>query len=159
MFYYPPTALYIREGIPFEINGIQYPANWLNLSTPEQKQELGLEEVITTNMPKNDQYYWVSQQFNEATLTYINTPKDLEDIRKNQINNINQVAYTLLQPTDWYVTRLMERQIPIPADISTYRQSIVDTCNSTINQYKAAISVDEIASIVVVWESEPGKVI
>jgi hypothetical protein len=32
MFYSTTTNTYIQEGTAFEINGIQYPQNWLNLS-------------------------------------------------------------------------------------------------------------------------------
>ena len=45
MFYKAPDQ-YINEGCQFTIDGVTYPANWLNQSTPEQKAALGLEEVI-----------------------------------------------------------------------------------------------------------------
>ena len=32
----------IRQDRPFKHNGIQYPSNWLRLSTPEDKQAIGM---------------------------------------------------------------------------------------------------------------------
>ena len=77
MFYSTTDGQYINEGQAFTIGDVQYPANWLNLSTPEEKLAIGLEEVIATNSPASDIYYWVSSTLDKASLTYTNTPKDL----------------------------------------------------------------------------------
>ena len=57
MFYSSTDGQYIQEGSAFEIAGTQYPSNWLNLSTPEDKSAIGLEEVVATNSPANDKFY------------------------------------------------------------------------------------------------------
>ena len=62
MFYHAETNQYLREGLEFTLDDIQYPANWLNLSTPEEKAALDLVEVITVGERKDDRYYWVSEQ-------------------------------------------------------------------------------------------------
>ena len=79
MFYATKQNKYIVEGTSFELDGVQYPAVWLNQATAEQKAALGLQEVIATDSPKDDRFYWVSEQLNGAELTYINTPKQLDD--------------------------------------------------------------------------------
>ena len=73
MFYYQPTALYIQEGTEFTIDDVQYPPNWLNLSTPEEKEALGLEEVITIGYPANQTYYWVTETLS-LSLIHISEP-------------------------------------------------------------------------------------
>ena len=155
MFYHAKSNQYIQEGTPFSIDGIQYPQNWLNLSTPEQKIELGLEEVVVTNFPKNDQYYWVSQELNGATLTYTNNPKDLDQIKQTAISKIEQIAYTMLLPSDWMVTRFMENGTEIPLEWKIWRESIRKTATDTIALYEAATTVDEIADLQVSWDSDP----
>ena len=45
MFYRQASNQYITEGQSFEIDGTSYPANWLNCSTPQEKEALGLVEV------------------------------------------------------------------------------------------------------------------
>lgn len=155
MFFHAKSNQYIQEGNPFSIDGIQYPSNWLNLSTPEQKAELGLEEVITTNFPKNDQYYWVSQELVGATLSYTNTPKDLDQIKQTAIGKIQQTAYTMLLPSDWMVTRFLENGTEIPSEWKTWRESVRKTATDTIALFEAATTVDEIAELQVAWESDP----
>lgn len=158
MFYCTTTGQYIQEGTAFEINGVQYPANWLNLSTPQEKTDIGLEEVIATNSPANDQYYWVSQELNGATLTYVNIPKDLDTCKANTINQLRNTAYTILLPTDWMVVKSFETSTPIPTDWNTWRQSIRTTCENAITAVNACTNVDELAQLSVTWPKDPNYV-
>jgi hypothetical protein len=75
MFYKAPDQ-YITEGQPFTVDGTQYPANWLNLSTPEDKLTLGLQEVVTVGTREDDKYFWVSETLEGSVRTIVNTPKD-----------------------------------------------------------------------------------
>ena len=97
MWYSTTDGQYIYEGNQFTIGGIEYPANWLNLSTSEEKSAIGLEEVIATNSPANDQYYWVSTELNGASLTYINTPKDLTTVK----SSLDRFLIALLISSGW----------------------------------------------------------
>jgi hypothetical protein len=151
MFYSTTTNTYIQEGTAFEINGIQYPQNWLNLSTPQEKAEIGLEEVIATNSPANQQYYWVSQELNGASLTYINNPKDLDTCKTNAVSQLRNTAYTMLLPTDWMVVKSVETSTPIPTDWNTWRASIRTTCENAITAVNACTNVDELAQLTVIW--------
>jgi hypothetical protein len=158
MFYSTTTNTYIQEGTAFEINGIQYPQNWLNLSTPQEKAEIGLEEVIATNSPANQQYYWVSQELNGATLTYINNPKDLDTCKTNAVSQLRTTAYTMLLPTDWMVVKSVETSTPIPSDWNTWRASIRTTCENAITAVIACTNVDELAQLTVTWPNDPNYI-
>jgi len=160
MFYCTQNQQYIQEGTAFEVNGVQYPANWLNLSTPEQKAELGLEEVIATNQPANQTYYWVSETLSEATLTYTNTPKDLTSVKSTAINQVNQTAYSILLPTDWMVVKAVETSTTVSPSWNTWRQSIRTTATSTVNSIEGATDVDGVATIMgsIVWAKDPDQV-
>lgn len=155
MFYAPSEDKYIVEGNAFELNGIQYPANWLNLSTPEEKSEIGLEEVITVGERKDDRYYWVSESLNGAVLTITSTPKDLETVRKICIDGLRSSAYYLLLPSDWLVTRKQENGKEIPADWSTFRENVRLEAERCVTEAEAATTVDEIAAIVPNWPTDP----
>ena len=159
MFYSTTTNTYIQEGTAFEINGIQYPQNWLNLSTPQEKAEIGLEEVIATNSPANQQYYWVSQELNGASLTYINNPKNLDQCKTNTIAQLRNTAYTMLLPTDWMVVKSVETSTPIPADWNTWRASVRTTCENAITAVNACTNVDELAQLSVTWPHDPNYVV
>jgi hypothetical protein len=158
MFYSTTTNTYIQEGTAFEINGVQYPQNWLNLSTPQEKAEIGLEEVIATNSPANQQYYWVSQELNGATLTYINNPKDLDTCKTNAVSQLRTTAYTMLLPNDWMVVKSVETSTPIPTDWNTWRASIRTTCENAIIAVNACTNVDELAQLTVTWPINPNEV-
>lgn len=157
MFYCTQNQQYIQEGNAFEINGVQYPANWLNLSTPQEKTEIGLEEVVATNSPANDQYYWVSTELSGATLTYINTPKDLTSVKTNAFSTINTTAYSILQPSDWMVVKATETSTPVNADWNTWRASIRATADQTRTAVTSAADVDAVATIMtsIVWPKSP----
>ena len=155
MFYRPESDQYINEGMPFTIDDVQYPANWLNLSTQEDKEALGLEEVITVGERKDDRYYWVSESLNGAVLTITSTPKDLETVRKICIDGLRSSAYYLLFPSDWLVTRKQENGKEIPADWSTFRENVRLEAERCVTEAEAATTVDEIAAIVPNWPTDP----
>ena len=175
MFYATKQDKYIVEGTAFELDGVQYPAVWLNQATAEQKAEIGLEEVIATNAPTDDRFYWVSQELNGAELTYVNTPKQLDDseepdesgklvkttglktVWKEQINN---TVYTLLQPSDYMPSREFETGVPMNADWKAYRAAVREMafqCKSVIDGCK---TVEELEKFVVsiVWPHDPNYV-
>ena len=159
MWYSTTDGQYIYAGNQFTIDGVEYPANWLNLSTAEEKAAIGLEEVIATNSPANDQYYWVSTELNEATLTYVNTPKDLDTVKSNSIAQINQTAYSILLPSDWMVVKSVETGTQVPANWNTWRQSIRTTADTSRTQVAAATDVDEVQTIMgsITWPQDPNQ--
>lgn len=160
MFYCTQNQQYIQEGTAFEVNGVQYPSNWLNLSTPEEKASLGLEEVVATNQPQNQTYYWVSETLNGAELTYTNTPKDLTSVKSTAINQVNQTAYSILLPTDWMVVKAVETSTTVAPSWNSWRQSIRTTATSTVNSIEGATDVDGVATIMgsIVWAKDPDQV-
>lgn len=160
MFYSTTTNSYIQEGTPFEINGVQYPANWLNLSTPEEKSSLGLEEVVATNQPQNQTYYWVSETLDGASLTYTNTPKDLVSVKTTALSQINATAYSILLPTDWMVVKAFETSTLINPAWNSWRQSIRTTALNATNAVEGASNVDAVATVMssIIWPKNPDQV-
>ena len=59
----------LPQGTAFTANGIQYPSNWLNLSTLAEKEAIGITEVIDP-VRADDRFYWDGNTEN---------PKALED--------------------------------------------------------------------------------
>jgi hypothetical protein len=158
MFYKAPNQ-YIQEGNAFEIDGTQYPANWLNLSTPEEKIAIGLEEVIATNQPANQTYYWVSETLNGASLTYTNTPKDLDSCKANVVSQTRQTAYSILLPTDWMVVKAFETSTTIPQAWNTWRQTIRTQAQTYITSVNACTTIEQLAALPSVqWANDPNCV-
>lgn len=155
MFFHPNTNQHVRVGVPFEIDGNLYPANWLQLATPEEKEALGLEEVQVVGERKDDRFFWVSEALEGATLTITSTPKDLEQVRANAISQVNAIAYSILLPSDWMVTRKVERNVDIPADWAAFRAAVITASTAGRTAYESATSVDEIVAVQISWPVSP----
>ncbi len=90
MFYHAASNQYINEGMAFEIDGIQYPQNWLNLTSAEEKTTAGMVEVVTSGLRQDDRFYWVSESKSGNVITITSTPKDLDGLKAQWIKQINQ---------------------------------------------------------------------
>jgi hypothetical protein len=158
MYYHIDTGVYIQEGMPFTLNEVQYPANWLQLASPEQKQTIGIVETVTYNSPADDRFYWVNSVWNEGVLTYTNTPKDLASVKTYCKNLIRQQAYSTLQPTDYMEVRHMKDATYKP-DWMAWRESVRDTASMTLVAIDTASTVEEVQeAFKVVWPNNPDYV-
>jgi len=158
-------ALLVQAGTPFTWDGIQYPANWTNLSTPDQKAAIGMVDVIYAQQP-NDQYYWVTQNApvydplrNVVNVTFTATPKDLFTLQGNAVTAVQQQAYSILLPSDWRVVKGYETKTAIPDDWNTWRQTIRTQCETQVAAITTCTTVDELAALPpVVWANDPNYV-
>jgi hypothetical protein len=131
----------------FTHEGIQYPANWLRLSSWEEKTAIGITEV--PNPPYYDQrFYWG-----------VDNPKQLEDITDEEgntttglktlwISNTKYSAGTLLAPTDWYIVRNSETGVEVPADVLERRAEIRSYCDEYEQAIEATTTTDELAAYI-----------
>ncbi len=147
MFYRQQSNQYINEGQAFTVDGVQYPANWLNLSTPADKTALGLEEVVAVGTRGDDRFYWVAENLEGATLTYTNTPKDIDGVRETLVAQVKQTAFTLLLPTDYKFTRKQETGQEVDQATLDARAEIRAASAANITAIEAALTVDELAAI------------
>jgi hypothetical protein len=106
----------LQVGVAFTHNDQQYPSNWLQLSSAEEKAEIGITEVDDAPMI-DDRFYWSADN-----------PKDLDQLKSQWIAQIKDTTNKLLAATDWMVIRKMERNIDIPANIVAYRKAVIDEC-------------------------------
>lgn len=112
---------------PFEVDGIQYPANWLRLTSTAEKVAIGITEVADPE-PYDDRFYWGADN-----------PKQLEDVTVDEVTSkglksqwiaqVKDTAGKLLAQTDWMVIRKAERDVAIPADVVAKRAAIVAECD------------------------------
>lgn len=68
-------------------NGTQYPANWFQSATQDQRNALGITEYTQQPMP-NQTYYWVTEN---PDGTYTTTEKDIEQFKPDLINKAWQL--------------------------------------------------------------------
>jgi hypothetical protein len=158
-------ALLVQAGTPFTWDGTQYPANWCNLSTPDQKAAIGMVDVVYGSQP-NDQFYWVTQNapvydplLNVVNVTFTATPKDLFTLQNGAVTAVQQQAYSILSPSDWRVVKGYETKTAIPADWDTWRQTIRTQCEAQVAAISACTTVDELAALPpVAWANDPNYV-
>lgn len=157
MFYKAPNT-YINEGTQFTIDGVTYPSNWLNQSTPEQKAALGLEEVTTVGELKDAKYYWIGEQLSGSVRTLTATPKDLADVQKQAIAQVNATAYSILLPSDYMAGKAFETGTTVPSEWATWREAVRQTARNAIADITASADVDTIAALTVAWPNDPDYV-
>jgi hypothetical protein len=141
-------------GVPFEHNGIQYPANWLQLSSQADRTAIGITEVADQSRP-DDQYYWVTEN---ADGTYTSTPKDLTQLKANAISRVDDQAYFLLNKTDYMDYRkLSDPTYTPPAAWVTWRAAVrayIATAKTAVN---AATDVPSLQTAIagIKWPLDP----
>ena len=156
-------ALLVPAGTAFEWDSIQYPANWCNLSSPEEKAAIGMVDVVYGQYP-NDQYYWVSQDAPVYTgtvveINYTATPKDLFECQMQAVNALNATAFSILSPSDWMVTKAVETKSSVPTTWNDWREAIRLQAKKQRLTIEATKTVDELAALPAVdWAHDPNWV-
>tara|TARA_R100000322_G_scaffold102912_1_gene65321 strand:+ start:775 stop:1293 length:519 start_codon:yes stop_codon:yes gene_type:complete len=118
--------------VAFSHNDIQYPANWLRLSTAEEKAAIGITEVA--DAPTYDSRFYegdgTAKPLDDKTETIDGieyTTLGVKSVLKAQEKDI---ANSLLAKYDWYVVRKAEKSTAIPSSISTYRDAVRTACDT-----------------------------
>ena len=138
--------MYVLNGIrlspnkAFTHNGVQYPANWIELSTESEKFAIGIEYFAPTPTLNYDRRFY---SYNGSEVV----EKNLNDIKIIWKNKQNEEAYKLLFPTDWYVTRKSEIDTDIPVGITSYRTSVRNVCEQRKNALGIATNMTEFIGV------------
>ena len=127
--------------VAFSHNDRNYPANWVRLSTADEKTALGITEVADAPTYDN-RFYWGDGT--AKTLTDTNEVDEngdpLLDSEGNKVITLGvksvlkaqekATAGSLLARYDWYVVRKAEKSTAIPTAITTYRDAVRTACNT-----------------------------
>jgi len=144
---------YVHPGTSWTHDGVQYPPQWIAQASQAQKDQLGLVDVI--HGAQDDQrFYWVSQnaatydsKANVVNITFTSTAKNLNELKAQQVKEINHTAYTILLPSDWMVTKAYETQTAMPEEWKTWRQSVRDLAGTSCTAINACTTVAELAAL------------
>ena len=121
---------------PWEHNDVQYPANWLRLSSAQDRAELGITWV-DSSPTWNQKWYWGY----DADGNLI--PKTYADLKALWVANTKETANKLLQPSDWRVIKSKERGTTMNADWKTWRQTIRTECGTMVTAIEATADVGD----------------
>ena len=118
-------------------DGVQRPANWLRLSTPRDRELAGITWVADSSNNYDQRFYWSES-----------TPKQLDDVTDDNGNTTtglktlwkakqNEIAASLLAPSDWRVVKELEvnssfsaARTAYPSAWMTYRAAVRTACNT-----------------------------
>jgi hypothetical protein len=129
---------------PFEIDGTQYPSNWLRLTSIEEKNAVGITEVADPEH-YDDRFYWGvdnPKQLNDITVTpEQGEPYTQHGLKYQWTAQVKDTTNKLLAATDWMYIRKLERNVDVPAAAVTYRAAVITECTRLIAGIDAATDV------------------
>ena len=153
----------IQEGSQFTVDDVTYANNWFQLATQEEKNSLGVMEVVYGARP-DDKYYWVTESApvingNVVDINYTSTPKDLAGLKANATSAIDQQAFSLLSPTDYMTIKALETGTAMADNWKTWRESVRTLASSTKTAINASTDIPSlITASIVTWPHDPNYV-
>ena len=172
----------------FTLGDNQYPADIFSKWTVDEKQVIGIYEVVFDSSNKKDEDYYINtnQSFNYADgvvtasygtavgkkLTDTNEVNEdgtpmLQDgvqvvtlgLKSNKKKVIKQQASGLLQPTDWYVIKANEVEgYTVPTDIANFRAEVRSQSNAMEDMIDASTTVAELKDLYEYTEQLDGTI-
>jgi hypothetical protein len=148
--------MFILDGKPlspdvaFTHDGIQYPANWLRLASPEERAAIGITEQPDP-VPVDQRFYWDT-----------GIPKDHTQLVEQWTQQTRTTAGTLLAPTDWMVIRQADNGTEMPLDWKLWRELVRIKTGEKVAAINATITTEELAAYITgadypVWPSDPSQ--
>ena len=122
----------------FSHNNINYPRNWLRLTSLEEKQAIGITEVADVVTPSYNRKFYLG----------VNNPKDIDQLKVQWIATQKSNAAALLSPTDWLVTRYAEATTAIPTKTKEYRAAIRTVCGERETQITDCADTAELCTLI-----------
>jgi hypothetical protein len=158
---------------PFTIDGTSYPANWLRLTSIEEKNAVGITEVADTQVTYDDRFYWGvdnpkllndreesdkdgNPMYVQVLGTVDGQPAMVDSserlvtkgLKSQWTATVKDTANKLLSQTDWMVIRKAERNIDIPADAVTYRAAVITECTRLVTAIQDCADVPALITVV-----------
>jgi hypothetical protein len=140
----------LPEGTSFyDANGVQYGSGWLNQATEAQKLAIGIT-WIADPAPVDTRFYWdtnLPKALEDVTETVEGKEYITKGLKSNFIAQVKDTAGKLLNATDWYVIRKVERNVDIPSEIALKRTQIVTEANRLETDIKASTTVEALIEV------------
>jgi hypothetical protein len=127
---------------PFtDAKGTKYPANWLRLSTLEEKEAIGITEVPDPT-PYDQRFYWGYDA--EGHLI----PKDHTQLVEQWTAQTRTTANSLLSPTDWIIIREADNGKAADPVLKTWREEIRLAAGSKVYKIDQTADTDALAAYI-----------
>jgi hypothetical protein len=133
--------MFLLDGKPlspdraFTHAGVQYPANWLRLSTEKQRLDIGITEVPDPAV-WDQRFYWGYDEDGQLI------PKDHAQLVEQWTQQTRTTANTLLAPTDWTIIREADNGKPADPLLKTWREDIRLATGTKITAIEATLEAN-----------------
>jgi len=137
-----------------DADGIQRPANFLRLSTERDRELLGITWVADTSNNYDARFYWGvdnPKQLNdqpEVDADGNETGRTQTGLKTLWKAKQNEIAASLLAPSDWRVVKVLEvntsfsaAKTALPTKWQTYRAAVRTACNTRQSEIDACSDV------------------
>lgn len=125
--------------VPFQHGGVQYPANWLRLASPETRAGIGIVEVEDVEV--DGRFYFGAGE--DGALI----PRDLDGLKEEALNTLASLTHNILSATDWMVIREVDAGTPVSSAIRAWRQSVRDASSLKKQGILQCVNVAELREL------------
>jgi hypothetical protein len=131
----------LAPDVPFKHAGIQYPANWLRLSSQKERLAIGITEVPDPQ-PYDQRFYWGYDDKGKLI------PKDHTQLVEQWTQQTRTTANTLLSPTDWIIIREADNGKVADPVLKTWREEIRLAAGSKIYEIGQTTDTEALAAYI-----------
>lgn len=152
MFVYKGRSLPLDT--PLDLDGLLLPANWLRLSSPQDKANVGIEEIPDPPAPPDQRFYWGWDNEGKAI------PKDHGQLVEQWSQQTRATANSILAPTDWIIIREADNGKTADPLLKTWREDIRLAAGSKVAAIKETADTDALAAYITgqdypIWPTDP----
>jgi len=177
---------YFQNPKGFTLNDNQYPASIFSKWSKEEKEAIGIYEVVIDNTNYKDSAYYnntneqysfannvATKSWGTATAKRLNDENAVDEDGNNIIEDgvqlinyglktekkkiVKQQASGLLAPTDWYVVKASEvTDYSVPSNITTFRADVRSKSNEMETMIDNCTTVDELKALYEYTKQEDG---
>jgi hypothetical protein len=137
-----PNETLVSDDMAFTWNDIQYPNNWIKLSTQADRDAIGLEGPLPEPQWYDQQFY---VGYDDQGLLI---PKDHAQLVAQYCDYCRLNANALLRETDWMVIREADNGAEVPPEVKSYRQLVREKCGIKVAAIEATADTDELAAYI-----------
>lgn len=141
MFIVESTGQVLPLDVPFVLNDVQYPSNWIRATSPEEKAELGIIEV-PDEASFDPRFFW-GRDSQGALIE-----KDLQPLKQEWVDWAKRTAGQLISQTDWMVIRESDSGVQVPESVRLDRERLRAACNQKEAEILQVESVQALVDLV-----------
>ena len=134
---------------PWKTETAQYPANWLRLSSTADRAAIGVTWGAEAEA-WDQRFYWsptLAKQLDDKTETVDGVETTTTGLKTLWKSKQNDIAGSLIAPSDWRIIKAKETSTNIPSAWKTYRAAVRTSCNTRQTEIDACTTVEALKEL------------